>query len=309
MEYEEPSRRLASAVGWSVSLVLHALLFLTFTGITWFAGSGKGSEGQDVGYVGEENRESIEAGDAPIERIEAPAAQFSAVQLTAPVAIQPIESIGTGSGPAKVESVIGIAGGPAGGAVAMKGDWSQFYAAGGGGGGGGGGGASFFGLEARGRDFVYVVDYSGSMSGQKLRAAKSELIRSISALRRNMRFYVIFYNHQFQAMPSSGLVKATQQNKSTYFAWIEQVRGGGGTVPSPATRAGLALKPDAVWLLSDGLFPMQQATDITAANPGARVQIHTIAFFDNAGEAVLQYIAEHNRGKYRFVPPAAIGVP
>ena len=187
----------------------------------------------------------------------------------------------------------------------MQGDWGSFAASGGG---RGGGGASFFGLEARGKDFVYVVDYSGSMSRDKLVAAKAELIRSLSALRRNMRYYIVFYNHAHLPMPGGKLVKATEQNKRVSFAWVEQVRANGGTDPRKAMRLALSLEPDAIWLLSDGLFARQAADEIRAANPGARVQVHSIGFFSNAGEPVLRRIAEENRGAYRFVPPTTMGL-
>ena len=59
--------------------------------------------------------------------------------------------------------------------------------------------------------------------------------------------------------------------------------------------------------VSDGLFDESAADVIRTANPGRRVRIHTIAFYDNEGEAVLRRIAEENRGKYRFVAPPGRG--
>lgn len=187
-----------------------------------------------------------------------------------------------------------------GGFTPAAGDWSSLETVGG----GASAGASFFRLEARGREFVYVVDRSGSMSGDKLRAAKNELIRSVSSLKRAMRFFIIFYDTH--PMPSRGLVKATESNKRRCFAWVGEVRSGGGTDPTGAMRIALSLRPDAVWLLSDGIFSVRACDEIRVANPGARVQIHTVAFYDKAGERVLMRIAEENRGRYRFVPPQAI---
>jgi len=66
----------------------------------------------------------------------------------------------------------------------------------------------------------------------------------------------------------------------------------------------LRFQPDAIWLLSDGLFPPAAADLIRNENPNAHTQIHTIAFYDNQGEPLLRRIAEENRGRYRFVPPA-----
>src|SRR5690606_27432913 len=49
-----------------------------------------------------------------------------------------------------------------------------------GGGGIGGEGASFFGVEASGRRFAYVVDRSGSMTGSKIERLRQELARSVN---------------------------------------------------------------------------------------------------------------------------------
>ncbi len=175
--------------------------------------------------------------------------------------------------------------------------WSGITAAGG----AVGGTTSFFGLRAKGTKFVYVVDYSGSMNGDKLRAAKSELLRSVQSMKSEMQFYIIFYDNYFQTMPANNLVHATRNNKIKFGNWAETIRGGGGTNPSGAMRKAIELKPDAIWLLSDGQFNQDVANNVVRMNSGKKIQIHTIAFHDNSGENQLRLIAEQCRGKYRFV--------
>lgn len=304
VSYPERQHTGATTLAWAISLVLHAALFLTFSGITWLSGLGHGSEGLEVGIGSVDEGPDIQKGDATLRPIDTPSAKLEAPEITQPVKLDTITDL-VGTTDRKADSILGIEAAAGGSAAAMKGDWSAFVARGGG---SGGGGASFFGLEARGRKFVYVVDRSSSMHGGKILAAKSEVVRSISGLRRNMRFYIIFYNERAEAMQSNDLVKATEQSKRRYFTWVDGVPPRGGTDPTEAMRLALSLKPDAVWLLSDGLFGDQCADAIRAANPGAKIQIHTIAFYDNAGERILRRIAEENRGHYRFVPPAAVGL-
>jgi hypothetical protein len=165
-----------------------------------------------------------------------------------------------------------------------------------------GGTASFFGLEARGTKFVYVVDYSGSMTGPKLYAAKAELIRSLRGLSSKVEFFIIFYDNHFVPMPGGKLIHATEANKQKAIAWVEQIYGGGGTDPTWAMELALSLKPDAVWLLSDGKFALRACEVIREANAASNVQIHTIAFHDNIGERQLRLIAQENGGRFRFVP-------
>lgn len=58
---------------------------------------------------------------------------------------------------------------------------------------GGGGSGKLFGSGREANSFVFVVDCSGSMTGQRFNRAISELIRVISDLKPTQRFYVVFY--------------------------------------------------------------------------------------------------------------------
>lgn len=167
-----------------------------------------------------------------------------------------------------------------------------------------GGAASFFGQVGRGTRFVYVIDKSGSMAGDRFADATFELVRSIRSLRPHERFSVIFYDSAPEPMPFSGLIPATPANQERAIEWVRSVSVGGGTDPRQAMLIALEqLNPDTIWLLSDGQFSIEATDAIRAANPDARVQINTIAFHDRGGEAVLQRIARENDGDYRFVEP------
>jgi len=189
----------------------------------------------------------------------------------------------------------------AGGAVGNSSSAQQFQSLGTMADGSAGSVASFFGVEAKGDSFVYVVDCSSSMMGKKLWAAKSELARSVATMDRRMKFFIIFYNTKHYAMGADGLVRASEQNKSLYFKWVDSVNSGGGTDPSSAMEVALSLRPDAIWLLSDGEFDEQVCEVIRNNNPRRKVQVNTIAFYSQSGQGVLKRIAFENEGKYRFV--------
>src|SRR5207248_843954 len=85
-----------------------------------------------------------------------------------------------------IAALILIGGGQAGGA---------------GGGGGGGGAASFFGVEARGTRFAYIIDISGSMDLgvgtadiKRIDILKAELSKSVDALLENAFFFVALFS-------------------------------------------------------------------------------------------------------------------
>jgi hypothetical protein len=294
-------RRLDPLAGWGVSLLLHAILLVSLAYIVMTVGYGQGVKDAEVGVIGDHEGPSIEKGSATLNASETVTPEVGSLTVSDSVTeirdVTLVSTVNVPSSSAPMQAVIGLSGGGQ-----AKGDWNGVSLAGGGGGGGG----QFFGLEARGSKFVYVLDHSGSMGEmKKLETLKIELAESVRSLKGNCKFFMIFYDHNYIKMESPDLVAATKENKEKYLAWAETMRSGGGTDPTEAMKEALALKPDAIWLLSDGLFPERVADAIKAANPEAKVQIHTIAFFEDSGKEVLSRIAEENRGKYRFIPPMA----
>lgn len=173
-------------------------------------------------------------------------------------------------------------------------------------------GADFFGVHAAGNRFVFVIDCSMSMSGPKWQIANQELSDAIARLSEDQFFYVIYFDgdsHPMfgQSMRISALEQATPENIDRFMQWQSAVRVGYNTNPCQSVKHAVHLKPDAVFLLSDGDF-----NDFTAgflrkqnrhrAGGPAQVAVHTICFRSPEGQKVLQRIAKENGGTYRFVP-------
>ena len=164
--------------------------------------------------------------------------------------------------------------------------------------------ASFFGIQAAGGKFVFVIDKSGSMNAdEKLILAKAEVTRSISALSSWQEFFVIFYSDKYLPMPAEHLVHATPELLKKYIHWMEDVGPSGGTDPTIALRLALALRPDVIYLLSDGIFPTAVVDAVEKANPNNRTTIHTIAYYSPSGEELLRKISSANGGKHIYVQP------
>ena len=294
---------------WLISGALHAAVLTVLVLVAWptRAGPREADFERTVRVLIGDDEPPLQAGSFGPERSEPLAGELAVPQLANPSPVEPIRDVSARSdGAGRAERVFGIE--VAGGAEvpgAGKGDWTDFAA---GAGGTGGGGASFFGLEARGQKFVFVVDRSGSMNGPQLDAAKAELIRAVHRLERGAKFYTIFFNTKHKSMPAKGLVRATETNKRKHFAWVRGVVAGGSTDPTSAMRLALSLEPDVIWLLSDGKFRPHVAAVIRESNPRQRIQIHTIAFYSRQGEKTLREIAEANRGRYRYVSPESMGL-
>ncbi|HUY36490.1 MAG TPA: hypothetical protein VMV69_27385, partial [Pirellulales bacterium] len=89
--------------------------------------------------------------------------------------------------------------------------------------------ASFYGIEAAGNEFVFVVDMSGSMEGTRFRRARNELRRSIESLSSNQSYFVIFFSDDAYPMPAQGLLPRTDKNLRATVRWLNLVQCQGPT--------------------------------------------------------------------------------
>jgi hypothetical protein len=170
--------------------------------------------------------------------------------------------------------------------------------------------ASFFGIRARGQLFVYVVDCSGSMiDDDRLARATMELRRSVFALQTPQRFEVIFYNQDSIPMPGGPRSRpADPQTKNQVLYWLRLIEPDGGTDPRPALKQALAMRPDAVFLLSDGAFPEGTVDMVTKLNT-RKIPIHCVDLTGGLAGDHLKRIAQANGGRYASRPGDLQGRP
>jgi Mg-chelatase subunit ChlD len=178
----------------------------------------------------------------------------------------------------------------------------------------------FCGVEGGGNHFVYLVDSSGSM-GDAFVSARRALLESITMLGEKQRFYVIFFDAECDYMRISRAdedeprsVYATAENKQRLKSWAMRVSMDRGKAPYEPLQYALGkLKPDVIFLLSDGEFPQGIEDLLSETNRVSNLFgeespisiIHTISYYSREGEARMQRIAEKNYGQYRHVPKPA----
>lgn len=298
----------AAAVGMAASVVLHALLLITFAFLVSGGGGPGGSSVNgtalpvDVALMSEAELQSLADGPASVQ---AP----GVTELPAGEVTVPTIDVPGGSGTPDLGELGGTAGTGLGGSGAGTGTGVGPGA----GGSGGGGGTSFFNVAARGNRFAYIVDVSGSMDGEKLQYLKTELRRSIDRLPDDAQFVVVPF--ETEARPLATPVKyinATSRSKREVIAQIDALRADGGTQPLPAFNLVLRMqpRPDAVFFMTDGLFDREIPSLVRSLNlAGRRVPIHCIALVDNSSEALMKRIANDSDGSYTFVGGVPGGRP
>lgn len=174
--------------------------------------------------------------------------------------------------------------------------------------------AEFFGIQASGRSFVFIVDSSSSMAGRRWKNAVHELRRSLEDLDDNQIFYVIFFDHRTHLMfqgvvdkylksRSLKMLHATEENLVRVNKWLGRIDLGSQTRPRISFDYGFSLKPDAIFFLTDGEFSdgtYEYLMGIAAQNSKV-TPIHTVAFGNPIAGKTLERIADKFKGKYRFV--------
>jgi hypothetical protein len=98
-------------------------------------------------------------------------------------------------------------------------------------------------------------------------------------------------------MPGDLLKSADQPSKDRLTAWLRLIEPDGGTDPRGALRTAIGLNPDAIYLLSDGIFPDGTAEDVAAANR-RKVPIHCIDLTAGGAGDHLKRIARESGGRY-----------
>ena len=210
-------------------------------------------------------------------------------------AIDPSDDLGGGS-----DGGLGGGGGGSGGSFG-EGEGDGFGL-----GGGGGGGTSFFGIAARGSRFIYIVDISGSMQGEKIGVLRRNLLDSIAELPPQSHFCIIGYNDNLVPLGDEiRWYKADDANRLKARTWISRIEPSGGTVPMPAFEPALNLKPrpDVIYFMTDGQDIDGLTEHVRNLNiKGRKTRINTICYGDRGGEEMMRRIADDSGGKYRFVP-------
>lgn len=174
--------------------------------------------------------------------------------------------------------------------------------------------AQFFGAEASGNRFVFVIDSSGSMRGPRWEALCVELERALKGLSSDQEFFVISFDSMPHPMfdeppPQGKFLTAVPRSIRRVRNWIRSIDLGSNTYPASSLAMALSLQPDAIFLLSDGEIMDNTVLELRTYNRvrsesgyAVAVPIHTVLLHSVVGFQTLERIADENDGTFTPVP-------
>jgi Ca-activated chloride channel family protein len=159
--------------------------------------------------------------------------------------------------------------------------------------------------EIIGKDLLFVVDTSGSMSGEKMEHARQALRAWIERLNPDDTFNILRFSTDVEPLAEQSL-SASPENRQRALRFINSMDASGGTAIEPALRQALAVPtrrgaPRVVVFLTDGM-PTVGETDVTRLVRSVTEQNHNTAqvfvfgLGDDVNTTFLDLLAQQNRG-------------
>jgi Ca-activated chloride channel family protein len=165
--------------------------------------------------------------------------------------------------------------------------------------------ASVEAAQVRPRELVFLLDKSGSMSGQPIETAKAVILRSLRAMGRDDTFQIVAFDGGAVAMTERP-VPPTPASLAAAETWLARLSGGGGTEMLTGVLAALSPPADPrrlrmVVFCTDGFIGNEEA--IVRAVERTRGQARVFGF--GIGSSVNRYLIEGvsraGRGAAEFV--------
>ena len=126
---------------------------------------------------------------------------------------------------------------------------------------------TFFGIGAKAKRFVYVIDASESMHQHRaMQVAREELWESLQELTESVTFQVVFFNLKQHTLSRRGdrpkLLAATASNLRLAKQFLNGIQPDSGTDRLAALTHAFSFEPDVIFLLTDADAPELSAKDL-----------------------------------------------
>ena len=151
------------------------------------------------------------------------------------------------------------------------------------------------------REYIFVVDVSGSMHGFPLDISKTLLADLIGSLRPQDRFNMIFFSGENRVMAPASIA-ATAENVQKALTMLNNIRGGGGTELLPALQTAMAMPTNeaasrSVLVITDGYIAAEkEAFELIRKNLG-RSNLFAFGIGSSVNRHLIEGLAVAGRGE------------
>ena len=158
----------------------------------------------------------------------------------------------------------------------------------------------------QGADYVFVLDYSGSMYGNKIATLAKGVIGSIKKMNPNDRYRIIFFNHEAKDV-TNGYIPATQENLSKTIEMLKSVHSGGSTNLYAGLKMALSKMDDdrvtSLIIVTDGVTNTGEVAPAAFAKLMKRQDIRVFGFLmgNSANWPLMRTICNASGGFYDAV--------
>ena len=157
------------------------------------------------------------------------------------------------------------------------------------------------------REMVFVLDTSGSMSGQPIDASKAFMRHALKNLRSQDSFRIIRFSNNASEF-TSGPVRATPNNINTGLAYVNSLNANGGTeIPNAIRQAFSVPKPDGalriVVFLTDGYIGNESEVLRLISGAIGEARIYAFGVGTSVNRYLLAEMGRKGRGFARFMDP------
>ena len=155
------------------------------------------------------------------------------------------------------------------------------------------------------REFVFVIDRSGSMQGKPIVQAKNALRACIRALNGTDTFAIQAFDDSLEWFTARPLT-VTQDHVNRADRWLDQIDGRGGTEILPAIDAALTLPPDAerqryVVFLTDGAVSAEESALRKINKQLGQARVFSFGIGPSVNRYLLAKLAQMGRGVAEFL--------
>ena len=159
-------------------------------------------------------------------------------------------------------------------------------------------------IPRRARELILVIDTSGSMAGESMRAAKAALMDALHGLQPQDRFNIIEFDSEYSTLFSRPQV-ATDDNIDKAREFTQSLVADGGTEILDALQTALSYRKTEslrqVVFITDGAVDYEESVFKSAQRNLGDARVFTVAIGSAPNEWFMRKLAQTGRGAVQFI--------